>query len=82
MVPTIRKLYREARSSALLEKYLMSCSRVLCVEVSGLNTIDRRGIPPFDSVLDLAERHDKSDGSSAFITLIFCYIARLGELVL
>lgn len=82
MVPTIRKLYRESRASALLERYLTGCSRALCVHVAGLNTVDRRGIPPFDSVLDLAERHDKSDGSSAFLTLLFCYIARLGELVL
>lgn len=82
MVPSIRNLYREARCSALLERYLTGCSRALCVEVSNLNAVERKGIAPFDSILDLAERHDKTDGSSVLITLILCYVARLGELVL
>lgn len=86
MVPTIRRLYQEARSSALLGKYLEGCSRALCVAMSGVNRVDRRAflllhLAPFDSVLDLAERHARSAGSSALVTLLLCYIARLGEVV-
>lgn len=80
MVPCIRDLYRQSKSSVLLSSYLRQCSDILQVEVANLKPINREIIPSFHSILDLAEKYATTDGSSPFVSSFLCYIARLGEL--
>jgi len=81
-VPCIKNLYRQAKLSVLLTRYLRGCSDALQLEISKLGLEDRRHLPSFNTILDLAEKHERTDGSGVFVSLILCYLSRVGELIM
>lgn len=81
MVSCIKNLSIQSKKSVLLTKYLRGCCDVLQVQLAQLKPSHRK-IPSFNSILDFAEQHSKTDGSSLFASAILCYIGRIGELIM
>ena len=85
MVPCIRNLYVQSKKSMVLARFLQECSDVLQVEIAKLTPSHREALPPFFSVLDLAEHPDSNAPGSlagAYTSTILMYIGRLGELII
>jgi hypothetical protein len=83
MVTCIRNLALQSKRSVLLAEYLRGCCDILKVQLASVGPLlSREQIPAFTSVLDLAEQHGKTDGSSPFVSAVLCYIGRIGELIM
>ncbi|KAI0468236.1 hypothetical protein F4859DRAFT_524720 [Xylaria cf. heliscus] len=82
VVDTIRNLYISSKRSALLTKFLRDASDLCQIEFGNLQLGFRNETPPFDSLLEMAENHAKTDGSPVLAASVVSYFARLGELIL
>ncbi|KAI0391562.1 ketoacyl-synt-domain-containing protein [Xylariaceae sp. FL0594] len=85
---TIRHLYAAAASnqSYILSKFLRDATDVCQIAFGKLHPRfrpDETGAAAeFESLLELSEQHDKTDGSAVFASCTLSYLARLGELIL
>ncbi|KAI0206833.1 thiolase-like protein [Astrocystis sublimbata] len=85
VVSSIYELYDHAASkeSALLGRFLQDASDICRIEFGNIQpSYFRDETPPFESLLEMAEAHAKTDGSRVFASCALSYFARLGELVL
>ncbi|KAI0533847.1 hypothetical protein GGR58DRAFT_521044 [Xylaria digitata] len=69
---SISGLYIASRRSGLLARFLQEASGICQIEFDS----------PFESLLDMAENHAKTDGSPVLASCAVSYFARLGELIL
>ncbi|KAI0871363.1 hypothetical protein GGS24DRAFT_509886 [Hypoxylon argillaceum] len=79
---TISDLYTASKESGLLAKFLRDASDVCQVEFGNVQPCFRKETPPFESLLEMAEEHAKTDGSPVLASCTVSYFARLGELIL
>ncbi|KAJ3561746.1 hypothetical protein NPX13_g8825 [Xylaria arbuscula] len=75
-------LYRASKRSGLLARFLSDASDVCKNEFGSLQPCFRKETPRFESLLDMAENHAKTDGSPVLASCAVSYFARLGQLVL
>lgn len=81
MIACIRNLALQSKKSVLLTNFLQGCCDSLKVELAALGDAVGK-VPPFTSILDYAEQHAKTDGSSLLASAVLCYIGRIGELIM
>jgi hypothetical protein len=79
---TIGDLYSASKESGLLARFLRDASDVCQVEFGNVQPCFRTETPPFESLLEMAENHAKTDGSPVLASCTVSYFARLGELIL
>ncbi len=79
---TISHLYAASKNSGLLASFLQDASDLCQVEFGNLQPCFRKETPPFESLLEMAENHAKTDGSPVLASCAVSYFARLGHLVL
>ncbi|KAI3325638.1 ketoacyl-synt-domain-containing protein [Xylariaceae sp. AK1471] len=82
VVGSIDFLYVARKQSGLLAKFLRDASDVCQIEFGYLQPCFREETPPFESLLEMAENHAKTDGSPVLASCAVSYFARLGELIL
>ncbi|KAI0965537.1 hypothetical protein F4678DRAFT_467398 [Xylaria arbuscula] len=78
----ISNLYVASKNSGLLAKFLQDASDLCQIEFGNLQPCFRKEIPPFESLLEMAEDNAKTDGSPVLSSCTVSYFARLGQLVL
>ncbi|KAI1075188.1 ketoacyl-synt-domain-containing protein [Whalleya microplaca] len=81
VTPTIHSLYGLSRQSGLLTRYLREASDVCQIEFASMEPCFRCETPQFGSLLELAEKHGKTDGSPVLVSCALSYFARVGELI-
>ncbi|KAI0099687.1 hypothetical protein GGR51DRAFT_564728 [Nemania sp. FL0031] len=80
---TIHNLYIASKKHVLLAELLRDASKSCQVEFGNeLASAFRQETPPFESLLEMAENHAKTDGSPVLASCALSYFARLGELIL
>ncbi|KAI1305118.1 hypothetical protein F5Y03DRAFT_406655 [Xylaria venustula] len=78
----VSNLYVASKNSGLLAKFLQDASDLCQIEFGNLQPCFRKEIPPFESLLDMAENHTMTDDSPVISSCAVSYFARLGQLVL
>ncbi|KAI0006739.1 ketoacyl-synt-domain-containing protein, partial [Xylariaceae sp. FL0662B] len=81
VTPTIHLLYGLSRQSGLLARYLREASDICQIEFANMEPSFRSETPQFESLLELAEQHGKTDGSPVLVSCALSYFARVGELI-
>ncbi|TGJ81348.1 hypothetical protein E0Z10_g7421 [Xylaria hypoxylon] len=79
---SISSLYTASKKSGLLARFLQDASDICQIEFGNLQPCFRNETPPFESLLEMAENHAKTDGSPVLASCAVSYFARLGELIL
>lgn len=79
---SIKALYVASKESGLLAKFLQDASSMCQIEFGKLQPSFRKETPPFESLLEMAENHAKTDGSPVLASCTVSYFARLGNLIL
>ncbi|KAI0506403.1 hypothetical protein F5B22DRAFT_660324 [Xylaria bambusicola] len=79
---SIISLYTASKQSGLLARFLQDASDLCQIEFGNLQPDFRNETPPFESLLEMAENHGKTDGSPVLASCAVSYFARLGQLVL
>ncbi|KAI0439475.1 hypothetical protein F4803DRAFT_568471 [Xylaria telfairii] len=82
VVGNIRDLYIASKHSALLKGFLRDASDLCQIEFGNLQPCFRNETPSFETLLEMAESHAKTDGSPVLASCVVSYFARLGELIL
>lgn len=82
VVGNIGDLYIASKHSALLKGFLRDASDLCQIEFGNLQPCFRNETPPFETLLEMAESHAKTDGSPVLVSCVVSYFARLGELIL
>ncbi|KAI1339746.1 ketoacyl-synt-domain-containing protein [Xylariaceae sp. FL0016] len=77
----VHSLYAMSKGSGLLSKFLREASDLCQIEFGNLEPCFRSETPPFESLLEMAENHAKTDGSPVLSSCAISYFARLGELL-
>ncbi|KAI0475543.1 ketoacyl-synt-domain-containing protein [Xylariaceae sp. FL0804] len=78
---SVYALYAMSKGSGLLTRYLREASDLCQLEFGALEPCFRNETPFFESLLELAENHAKTDGSPVLASCALSYFARLGELL-
>jgi hypothetical protein len=80
---SIAFLYAASKQSGLLARFLQDASDVCLIEFGNLQPPSFRAeTPAFESLLEMAKNHAKTDGSPVLASCTISYFARLGELIL
>jgi hypothetical protein len=77
----IQNLYRQARSSITIERFLTESARVVKLEVGKLQAEQRERWPDFDTIIDLAEKWALEELPGGAVNMALVCVCRLGELL-
>lgn len=81
-LPAIQNLYRQARSSITIQRFLCEAARVVKLEVGKLQAEQRERWPDFDTIIDLAEKWAWEELPGGAVNMTLVCICRLGELLM
>ncbi|KIX00034.1 uncharacterized protein Z518_10961 [Rhinocladiella mackenziei CBS 650.93] len=80
-LPAIHNLYRQARSSITIQRFLSEATRVVKLEICKLQAEQRDRWPGFDTIIELAETWAKQELPGGAVNMTLVCISRLGELL-
>ncbi|GAP85116.2 putative polyketide synthase [Rosellinia necatrix] len=78
---SVSDLYISSKQSGLLAKFLRDASDICQSEFGNLQPCLQKDTPPFESLLEMAENHAKTDGSPVLTSCVLSYFVRLGKLI-
>lgn len=82
LYPPIKRLFREAKKSKLLQIFLRNAADTLQAEVAKFEPTQQAAFKSFSSLIELAEEYsEKEDTVGVVHTSLIC-IVRVGELIL
>lgn len=81
-LPAIQNLYRHAKVSSVIQRFLTEGTNVVKKEVLKLPAEQRPIWPVFSNIIELAEMCGKQENPAGAIVMMLVCVARLGELLM